>query len=50
VLDLDIEVAMLVEDSGVDKFVLEFMPGAGLIDGDQVVVREPPCGYLYSNR
>ena len=46
VLDLDVEVAILGEDAGVDQLVLRLVPAARPVLRDQIRVRKRRCGYL----
>ena len=46
VLDLDVEVAVVVEDPGVDQFVLRLEPAAGSVRGDQILVGVRLVGVL----
>ena len=50
VLDLDVEVLVAGEHTGVQELVLELVPGTVPVGRDQVVVGNSACGYLYRYR
>ena len=48
VLNEDVKVAVVVEDAGIEQFILRLVIASPLVLLAKLIIRKSVCGYLYS--